>query len=78
MEKESKIPQKEQKIKKPAYSVCEKCGESSNVIPGAYGKPGPELLKKSKEGKVKLLGCCLPGKAEERKRFYCKKCDFLF
>lgn len=57
---------------KPSYPKCKQCDSNSDVIPCVYGKPGSELLKKSKDGLVKLMGCII---REDRKDFFCKKCE---
>lgn len=69
---------KEVKTKKKPIPPCEKCGDNNDVIPAGYGKPSAKGLKEAKEGKVKLLGCCIPAKEEDRMSFYCKKCEVLF
>jgi len=53
------------------YKKCPKCG-SENVIPIAYGLPGPELFKKAEAGKVKLGGCCIEDNFPE---YYCNDCE---
>lgn len=54
------------------YKKCPKCG-SENVIPIAYGMPGPELFKKAEAGKVKLGGCCIEENSPE---YYCNDCVY--
>ena len=56
---------------------CPKCEKSDQVIPTTYGKPATSLIKEAEEGKVKLLGCCLPRDGNLLKH-HCKSCDFSF
>ena len=49
---------------------CPKCG-SREVIPIVYGMPGPELLRKSAEGRVALGGCVV---SPENPTVECQTC----
>jgi RimJ/RimL family protein N-acetyltransferase len=53
--------------------TCPQCSTDENVVPIAYGLPGPELLKEEERGEV-LLGGCVVGEAA----FHCKSCGAEF
>lgn len=52
---------------------CPKCKEKSAVVSIVYGRPGPQLLEDSKNGKVHLGGCSM-----DSKHHYCKTCKLEF
>ncbi len=49
---------------------CPKC-KSNNVVPIIYGKPGKEMMKNVKEGKIVLGGCIIKPFS---KKWHCKEC----
>ncbi|AEV30829.1 hypothetical protein SpiGrapes_3082 [Sphaerochaeta pleomorpha str. Grapes] len=51
---------------------CPKCG-SSNVIPIAYGEPGPKIWKEQIEGRIILGGCNI---FEDSPNVHCKDCKY--
>jgi hypothetical protein len=53
------------------YKRCPKCG-SLNTVKILYGFPTYEAFLLSKEGKIKLGGCCVTGSDPE---FFCKDCE---
>jgi hypothetical protein len=44
--------------KRLRLDTCPSCG-SKDVVPIAYGYPGPEMVKDHLAGKIELGGCCL-------------------
>ncbi len=50
---------------------CPEC-KSKNVIPIAYGMPGPDMIKKSDNGEIMLGGCSITTDDDDR---YCKECN---
>lgn len=57
-----------------AKKICPKCA-SKNTVKIVYGYPGPELMMKYKEGKVKLGGCVI---SFDNPDTYCKDCEHSF
>lgn len=49
---------------------CPRCG-SEDIVPIVYGYPGPELVKESEAGKVRLGGCIV---SEDNPTHACKRC----
>lgn len=57
-----------------ANKQCPACG-SKDVIPIAYGYPGPAMYQESMEGKIFLGGCCLD---IDSPASYCKSCENMW
>ena len=59
--------------KKPKKEIiCPNCETAEHVVRVVYGKPGAELMKLAKEGKVILGGCVVH---EKREIARCKQCE---
>ena len=50
---------------------CPKCNKNDEVLPIVYGYPGPEMMKKSNEGKCVLGGCVI---GNDSPNYQCKRC----
>ena len=50
------------------HPACPKCG-SEQVVPIAYGLPGPEMSEEADRGEIELGGCVV-----QRERWFCKAC----
>ena len=62
-------------MKRTTVKQCTKCSSKENVVPIAYGYPGPEMWKESEMGEIKLGGC---GIVENAPEWYCNKCEHEF
>ena len=56
----------------PEKNKCPKCN-STDIIPIAYGYPGPEMIDQSMKGKIALGGC---GIREKQPNKHCTECEF--
>ena len=54
-------------------AVCPKCKSAAQVVPIAYGRPGPSLIEEAKQGKVHLGGC-----SPSDEGHYCNACKSAF
>jgi hypothetical protein len=57
-----------------ALPMCPSCG-STEVVPIAYGLPGPELMERAERGEVALGGCLVSGNDP---RWQCRSCGLHF
>jgi hypothetical protein len=53
---------------------CPKCG-SLDVVPIAYGYPGPEMMDAAEKGLIELGGCCV---TDDDPRKQCRACGEQF
>ena len=58
-------------MSKKYKAVCPNC-KSNNVVPIAYGYPGPEMIDELKEGKIHIGGCMIE---EDSPDFHCNDCE---
>ena len=58
-------------MSKKYKAVCPNC-KSNNVVPIAYGYPGPEMIDEFKEGKIHIGGCMIE---EDSPDFHCNECE---
>lgn len=57
-----------------ALPTCPNCG-SLDVIPIAYGYPGPEMMEEMERGEIILGGCCIE---QHQPTHECKPCSTRF
>lgn len=57
-------------MKRPRPLRCGVCG-SKDVVPIAYGLPGPDMMREADEGRIVLGGCCI---SDDDARELCNAC----
>lgn len=55
--------------------VCEVCGKAGRPLLRVWGMPAPEGEKNAMEGRIKLMGCCMPPESEPVAAYECRDCQ---
>ena len=54
--------------------ICEVCDKGGRPLLRVWGMPAPEGEENATDGRVRLMGCCMPPESEPVASYECRHC----